>query len=81
MSQVVKVLGLGLRPYIFNHWNKFDALITILSLVSLIGNVGGLSSVFRVLRLARVLKLLPKARRLMSVVMVGYSMIGHNCMA
>ena len=70
-SQVLKALGLGMRGYLSSHWNKFDAVITIVSVVSLVGNVGGLSSVFRVSRLARVLKIIPKAQRLMSIVMVS----------
>ncbi len=61
---------MGPLPYIIDHWNKFDALVIIFSVVSLIGNVGGMASVFRVFRLARILKLVPKAQRLMSVVMV-----------
>jgi len=68
-EMLLKILAFGPVAYVADHWNKFDAVVVMFSVISLIVNVGGAASIFRIFRLARVVKLIPRAQRLMAVVM------------
>ncbi|OMJ69330.1 hypothetical protein SteCoe_32973 [Stentor coeruleus] len=57
MEMIVKILGLGLRYYFSNNWNRFDCFVTILSLITLQSNFGiSNATVLRAFRMARLFR-------------------------
>merc|ERR1711871_1439463 len=67
-----KVAGLGPEAYIADRFNVFDAVVVVASYVALASALGPIASIFRIFRVARILKLIPRAERLMAVVMTVY---------
>jgi len=67
-----KVAGLGPEAYIADRFNVFDAVVVVASYIALASALGPIASIFRIFRVARILKLIPRAERLMAVVMTVY---------
>merc|ERR1712070_873893 len=68
---IVKVLGMGPEAYLADRFNVFDAVVVVASLVSLAAD-STVASALRIFRVVRILRILPKAEKLMSIVMTVY---------
>lgn len=86
---VLKVIGLGVKNYVIDKMNIFDAVIVILSLVDLISSTEGATRaisafrsvrifrVFRVLRVTRLLRVLDFMQVIIHVVSKSLSSFGY----
>jgi Ca2+-binding EF-hand superfamily protein len=81
IEMVTKLIGLGLRGYWADYFNRFDGSLVLFSLVELIMPSGLLPlSVFRALRIFRILKLsssLDNLRRVIVTIMTVLPQLGH----
>ena len=76
---IFKIYGLGMKAYIRDGFNIFDAVLVIVSLIDLIleeymdlSTGAGVLAVFRTLRLLRVFKLATKSRSLLILLTVRF---------
>lgn len=87
---IIKLIGLGLKNYLLDRFNIFDAIIVILSLVDFSINVAGvipeddensgIFSAFRAMRILRVIKLARKwkaFKNILEKVIISLGEIGY----
>jgi hypothetical protein len=65
IEAVLKLLGLGLRYYFLDTWNKFDFVIVLLSILAMDEDVFSFKvTAFRIIRVARLLKMVKSSKGL-----------------
>lgn len=87
VEATLKIVGLGWRPYISDHWNKFDFTVVVESCADLVNlSLGAefpraklLARVFRLLRVACVLRLTKSIKSLRSLVLTLWTSLGGAC--
>jgi hypothetical protein len=73
LEATLKILGLGIRYYWHENWNKFDFIIVIVSLVSLDSNLTSLNfTALRIIRVARLLRMVKASKGLSDLLKTLY---------
>eukprot|EP00662_Eupelagonemidae_sp_cell21_P046554 gene46554-44370_t len=62
LEAVIKILGLRLRAYFSDNWNRFDFVIVFVSLVAATGVGSGAVTMLRLFRVGRLLRVLGRGR-------------------
>ena len=63
IEMVVKITGLGIRQYLGDGWNVFDAVVVVGSWAfKFVGDAGSFASIARIFRLFRVIRVVKKAK-------------------
>ena len=84
----LKLVGMGLKRYAADNFNRFDAVVVVTSIIEIIvtppsfscssaGSSAGSIAVMRTFRLLRVLKLMTKLQRLQYLVIMIIRVLRH----
>lgn len=79
-EMILKLIGLGLKNYIREPFNDFDAIVVIVGLLEFLNIQSKAVTVFRAFRLLRIFKLAKQwstLRKLLLVVFKSFSAIGN----
>jgi len=88
IEAIIKILGLGIKGYLSDSWNVFDAIIVVVSDVELViqlstnGDAGGTSALraFRLLRVLRLLGQFESLRIILGSVMTSFGDVTYLVM-